>query len=191
MWVADWNDDKLYAYKMSDKTRDAAKDFDTLKAAGNADPTGIWSKGTTMWVADSVDGKIYAYKMSDESRDATKDFNSQTLSVDGNEFPQGIWSDGTTIWVADFQGREDHEENKIYAYNLKTKSRDAAKDFNTLNAAGNDKARGIWSDGATMWIADNSDGKLYAYRSFAFRNPAQDFDTLKDAGKQRSPRYVV
>ena len=189
MWVADWNDDKLYAYKMSDKTRDAAKDFDTLKASGNADPTGIWSDGTTMWVADSVDGKIYAYKMSDESRDATKDFNTQTLSADGNEFPQGIWSDGTTIWVADFQGREDHEENKIYAYNLKTKSREAAKDFNTLNAAGNDKARGIWSDGATMWVADNSDGKLYAYRSFTFRNLAQDFDTLNAAGNN-APRSL-
>ena len=28
------------------------KDFDTLRAAGNRNPTGIWSDGTTMWVAD-------------------------------------------------------------------------------------------------------------------------------------------
>lgn len=102
-------------------------------------------------------------------RHPAQDFN--TLSGAGNDNLKGIWSDGETMWVADFQGIEDHEENKIYAYNLKAKSREAAKDFNTLNAAGNDRARGIWSDGKTMWVADQTDGKIYAYRSFAFRNP--------------------
>ncbi len=189
MWVSDWDDDKLYAYNLAAKSRDAVKDFDTLKAAGNTNPTGIWSDGTTIWIADSQGGKLYAYKMSDESRDATKDFNPQTLSADGNRFPQGIWSDGTTLWVSDFQGIEDHEENKIYAYNLKTKSREAAKDFNTLNAAGNDKARGIWSDGKTMWVADQTDNKIYAYHAlfFASRNPVQDFDALNAAGNN-APR---
>ena len=28
------------------------RDFDTLRAAGNISPTGIWSDGTTIWVAD-------------------------------------------------------------------------------------------------------------------------------------------
>ena len=57
------------------------------------------------------------------------DFN--TLSGAGNESPYGIWSDGTTMWVVD------PLDLKIYAYNLSTKARDAAKDFNTLDAAGN------------------------------------------------------
>ena len=58
------------------KARDAAKDFNTLQAAGNTKPTGIWSDGATMWVADDTDSKLYAYKMSDGSRDAGKDFNT-------------------------------------------------------------------------------------------------------------------
>ena len=62
MWVSDDDDDKLYAYKMSDKTRDSAKDFDTLTNAGNTTPLAIWSDGTIMWVSDSSDRKIYAYK---------------------------------------------------------------------------------------------------------------------------------
>ena len=57
MWVADWEDAKIYAYTMSTKTRDSAKDFTTLAAAA---PRGIWSDGTTMWAADYVDTKIYA-----------------------------------------------------------------------------------------------------------------------------------
>ena len=52
MWVADIVDEKIYAYSMSTKARDSAKDFDTLKAAGNTDPQGIWSDGTTMWVVN-------------------------------------------------------------------------------------------------------------------------------------------
>ena len=39
--------DKVYAYDMTTKARDASKDFDTA----NLLPTGIWSDGTTMWVA--------------------------------------------------------------------------------------------------------------------------------------------
>ena len=44
------------------------QDFDTLAAAGNGSPRGIWSDGTTMWVAN-YDGdneynvKIYAYNL--------------------------------------------------------------------------------------------------------------------------------
>ena len=45
----------------ADLTHIPDKDFDTLKAAGNIAPTGIWSDGKTMWVTDSSDDKIYAY----------------------------------------------------------------------------------------------------------------------------------
>ena len=50
MWVADYADDKLYAYNLITKLQDTDKDFDTLQAAGNNNPTGLWSDGTTMWV---------------------------------------------------------------------------------------------------------------------------------------------
>ena len=63
MWVADMDDDKLYAYDMTTKAHDAGKDFNTLRAAGNEDLSGITSNGATMWVADRVDGKLYAYDM--------------------------------------------------------------------------------------------------------------------------------
>ncbi len=174
MWVADATNDKLYAYKMSDKSRDASKDFNTLSAAGNNDPRGIWSNGTTMWVADEIDKKLYAYKMSDKSRDAAKDF--ATLDAADNDDPQGIWSDGTTMWVAD------RTDSKLYAYKMSDKSRDAAKDFNTLNAAGNNHSDGIGSDGTTMWVADYLDDKLYAYKvSDKSRDATKDITTVSDS----------
>ena len=134
---------------------DSDKDFDTLDAAGNDDPKGIWSDGTTMWVSDKDGKKIYAYKTSDKSRDSGKDFD--TLDAAGNDDPHGIWSDGTTMWVAD------RDDGEVYAYKMSDQSRDSGKDFDTLAAAGNDDPKGMWSDGTTMWVTDDQDDKVYAY----------------------------
>ena len=63
MWVADSVDGKLYAYRVSSKSRDISNEFDTLSAAGNDNPTAIWSDGATMWVSDGTDHKVYSYNM--------------------------------------------------------------------------------------------------------------------------------
>ena len=170
IWVT--NDDfspenKIYAYKRSDGSRDSSKDFNSLDGAGNDNPRGTWSDGTTMYVVDDDDGEIYAYKMSDMSRDAGKDI---TLD-NNNDESNGIWGNSTTIWVVndDFS-----PENKIYAYKRSDGSRDSSKDFNTLDGAENDNPRGIWSDDTTMWVVDDEDQRVYAYKMS---------DMLRDSGK--------
>ena len=171
MWVTDWVDDKLYAYDLATKARDASKDFNTLTAAGNQSPYDIWSDNTTMWVTDYQDDKVYAYNLATKARDASKDFD--TL-----QYASGIWSDGTTMWVANQLGNE-----KLYAYDLTTKARDASKDFNTLDAAGNSYPGGIWSNNITMWVTDEDDAKLYAYNmATKARDAGKDFNTLTTAG---------
>ena len=164
MWVADFEDAKLYAYRMPDRSRDSGKDF-TLDA-DNGSPVGIWSDGTTMWASDFTDGKLYAYRMSDRSRDSGKDFN--TLFAAGNKFPEGIWSDGTTMWVADTGN------DTVFAYDLSTRAWDFEKDI-TLGP-GHNSPMGVWSNGSTMWVSDWRDTKLYAYRmSDQTRDSGKDF----------------
>ena len=90
-------------------------DFDTLAAAGNGDPAGVWSNGETMWVADTADDKLYAYVLSTTERDDGKDID---LASDNGD-PAGVWSNGTTVWVADTA------DDKLYAYGLLTRQRDA------------------------------------------------------------------
>ena len=141
MWVADYGDDKIYAYVLATKMRDASKDFDTLSAAGNENPYDIWSDNITMWVADYDDAKLYAYNMATKARDAGKDITTAALSA-------GIWSDGTTMWVAK------QTPAQIHAYTLATGVRDAGKDFDTLKAAQNHGGEGIWANTDTMWVAD-------------------------------------
>ena len=168
LWVADDFDDKLFAYKTSDKTRDATKDF-TL-TADNSFPIDIWSDGATLWVADDGGDKIFAYRMSDGAHDSAKDFNT-TLRDAGNRNLGGIWSDGTTMWVAD------SADNKLYAYVLESKARDSAKDI--ALTGGNADPRGLWSDGTTLWVADIRDDKLYAYvLENGNRDSAKDFTAI-------------
>ena len=50
---------KIYAYSMASKARVLANDITLV--AGNTDPQGLWSDGTTMWVADYGDDKLFAY----------------------------------------------------------------------------------------------------------------------------------
>ena len=38
-----------------------------------------------------------------------------------------------------------------------------SRDINALEAAGNTSPKGIWSDRTTIWVADETDDKLYAY----------------------------
>ena len=110
---------------------------------------------------------------------SAQEFN--TLSAAGNTNALGIWSDGTTMWVSHrprvLYG--DTSSAKLFAYNMGTKLRDSAKDFNTLDEAGNDGPRGLWSDGSTMWVVDITDEKIYAYdMDTKARVPGEDFNNL-------------
>ncbi len=161
--------------------RNPTADFNTLAAAFNTAPAGIWSDGTTMWVADwFLVKKIYAYDLATRVRVPDRDFN--TLDAD-TDSPSGIWSDGTTMWVAD------RIDEKIYAYDMTSKARVHSREFDTLIAAGNTWPTGIWSDGTTMWVADKFDGKIYAYDlATKARVPGKDFDSLN--ARNRDPEGI-
>ena len=111
VWVA--NDgtgatDKIYAYNRTNGSRDSGSDFDTLQDAGNKDPRGLWSDGTTMWVLDN-DRHLYAYNMDTKQRDTDKEIWVGDISSSffgdkpGSNFPDayygGIWFDGLRLLV--------------------------------------------------------------------------------------------
>ncbi len=184
IWVlndgSDPNNDIL-AYKRTPEgdfgTRDSSKDID-LDASGNHSGKGVWSDGTTMFVVDESDEKVYAYHLSTGARDEASEFDLDPANDDG----WGIWGNTDTFWVAN-DGSD--EENKILAYKRTPETeygeRDSAKDI-PLNAAGNQDARGIWSDGETMWVVDDDDDRLYAYHlASGGRLPSSDVVLLDEA----------
>ena len=134
---------RVIAYKVSDRTRDAAKDFKGLHAHGNSRPYGIWANGTTMYIADLDDAKVYAYNQSTKARDSGKD-----ITLLSGMRARDMWSDGATLWVID--ARATHKV--AYAWELAGGRRDFGKDIILRDLVGN--PYGLHGSGNVLWVGD-------------------------------------
>ena len=98
--MVDYSASKVFAYRLSDKARASALEFD-LTADQNGTPIspfGLWSDGETMFVSDWQRGEIFAYSLSDGQRQPNRNIDTSEC---GTSYPSGIWSDGETLWVVD------------------------------------------------------------------------------------------
>ena len=196
MWVADHDDNYIYAYRISNGRPDFNEEFKLddegfnlnpfAPTSGNNNATGIWSDGSTMWVADHQDDHVYAYRLFDGARIEDEEYNLRQDDVHTRE-ATGIWSDAgeETMWVAD------RSDKKIYGYDLSNPNYvRLAGTIGVLDCAGNDHPWGIWSDGATMWVGDDGKDRIYAYSMRDnLRDPSKEFDILAGANN-RDPRGI-
>ena len=164
VWVSDSGRERLFAYRLADGERLEEREFELPRE--NRDARGIWSDEETMWVLDGRADALFAYDF--ESGEVLAEY----ALADANDDPRGIWSDGVTIWVSD------HGAKRLFAYRLPAPEGPAAEDAepqdlervrdeefpNTvLRRASNNSPRGIWSDGDVMYVADESDDRVYSY----------------------------
>ena len=68
-----------------------------------------------------------------------------------------LWSDRSTVWTSLPQW------DILAAFSLSSGKHRRDRDNRVLGSVGNRCARGIWSDGNIMWVADFDDNYLYAY----------------------------
>ena len=162
-WVSDSGRERLFAHDLASGTR--LEDREVELADRNRDARGIWSDGETMWVLDGRKNALFAYDL------ASAALLGEFELASANDDPRGIWSDGVTVWVSD------HGAKRLLAYRLPAApdapaagdaepvalERVRDEEFDKLSRASNNSPRGIWSDGAVMYVADASDGKVYSY----------------------------
>ena len=165
MWVADFLNDKLFAYRLADGTRQPTRDL----YLDSENVPRAWSDDTTMWVADFLNDKLFAYRLADGTRQPTRD-----LYLDSeNGFATGIWSDDTTMWVADFV------DDRLFAYRLADGTRQPTREFG-LHSDNGDPV-GMWSDDTTVWVSDYVADRLFAYRlADGTRQPTKEIDLHSD-----------
>ena len=164
LWVSDSGRNSLFAHSLESGERLPERDI--ALAARNRAARGIWSGDETMWVLDGGKDSVFAYDL------ASGELLAEYELSPANGDPHGIWSDGVTVWVSD------HRAKRLFAYRLPAPEGPAAEvaerqdlervtgeEFpNTvLSRASNNSPRGIWSDGDVMYVADESDGKVYTY----------------------------
>ena len=156
IWVSDSGQNKLFACDLESGERLAERDI--ALAERNAAARGIWSDEVTMWVLDGRHDALFAYDL--ESGALLAEY-----ALDGaNDAPHDIWSDGVTLWVSN------HDPKRLFAYRLEEGEdgqlklvRNRDEEFGELSQASNNSPRGIWSDGEVMYVADESDDKVYSY----------------------------
>ena len=126
---------------------------------------GIWSDGSFLWVADWEKNEIQGYATDGRTRLVDKTIDLDRPRGDG-VFPQGLWSNGTTLWVVDTVG------DRVVSYTLSTGEMDKSKEFSLHST--NDKAYGIWSDGAKVYISDRN-RRIYVYDFNGTRDESSEF----------------
>ena len=168
VWVSDSGRERLFAYDLATGERLEEREF--ALAAGNGDARGIWSDEETMWVLDGRTDALFAYALASGELLAEYELDA------ANDDPHGLWSDGVTIWVSD------HGAKRLIAYRLpvlpdaeadpgkedadddsRELERVSDEEFTELSKASNNSPRGIWSDGDVMYVADESDDRVYSY----------------------------
>ena len=167
LWAAD-HAGGVYAYRLGDGERLADDDLDgeAMADAGNDRPTGLWSDGETLWVADYSDAHIYAYRLADGARQEGKEFTLRTAGDDDVAYirPFGLFSDGDTVLATDWL------RGTVRGYALGDGVRRADRDIGEATSA-NGYAAGLWSDGETLWVVDESEQKAVAYAAPELRTP--------------------
>ncbi|MYD65510.1 MAG: hypothetical protein F4X26_05955 [Chloroflexi bacterium] len=159
-WVSDSGQDKLFAYDLA--TGERVEERDMALARRNRDARGIWAGDGVMWVLDGGKDSLFAYDL------ATGEFLAEYELADANSDPHGVWPDEVTVWVSD------HGAKRLFAYRLppppaepqdetEALERVVDEEFAEPGRVGNNSPRGIWSDGAVMYIADENDNKVYSY----------------------------
>ena len=170
MWIADSGRETLFAHDLAGGERLAGQDVALHR--DNAAPRGIWSDGVTMWVLDGGDDALFAYDL------ASGELLAEYALHDDNDDPRDLYFDGVTFWVSN------HDPKRIFAYRLPMleggqdesvgEEAEAAElqelerirdeEFTAaVSSAGNNSPRGIWSDGGVMYVADESDERVYSY----------------------------
>ena len=163
-WVADSGQDRLFAYDLESGER--VEEHEVELPRDNREARAIWSDGETMWVLDGRADALFAYDL------ASGELLAEYALHDDNDDPRGLWSDGVTLWVSN------HDPKRIFAYRIPVQDAETTtgedeeaaplervrdEEFTELSRASNNSPRGIWSDGEVMYVADESDGRVYSY----------------------------
>ncbi len=174
----------VLAYRLSDGARAADRDLtaESLSEAGGDRPSGVFSSGGTLWVLDHIDRKAYAHATADGARQAEQDVALGSRgSQEGGAWPWGAWTDGEVLLTSNWS------RGRVLAYRLSDGAAVPAMEVDTA-AAGNGDPLGLWSDGATLWVVDGTDRKVYAYAAPGLRQASADsVESRASAVPSRTP----
>ena len=139
---------KIIAFPVGGNAPDTSKGFTLPQKAYS----GIWSDGETIWVFAPKEQKLYAYTLATRTRAESRDIALKGIPDDAAD-AVFLASDGKTIWtiIGGVIWAFDFDGNRV-------PSKDIA--FHDDNA----QRRGLTYGDDLLWVTDDYDRTLYAYR---------------------------
>ena len=119
-------------------------------------PAGLWSDGATMWVGDELHSSVHALDLRQLRQgvvklDRDRSITDEWLRAESTLHPGVVTGYESTLWIYD------SATDSIDVYDLAMKRR--TKSISTLlNSGGAVVARGLWTDGETLWISGLTTG---------------------------------
>ena len=152
IWVSDSGRERLFAYRLADGERLEEREF--ALAAGNSDARGIWSDEETMWVLDGRARRALRLRLR-ERRTAcgVRPRRRQRRP------PRHLVRRRDRVGLR----RRRQTALRLPALEGEALTRNRDEEFGELSQASNNSPRGIWSDGDVMYVADESDDRVYTY----------------------------
>ncbi|MYD34794.1 MAG: cadherin-like beta sandwich domain-containing protein [Acidimicrobiales bacterium] len=186
MWVSGFLNDKIFAYNMPGNVDPGNADLSALTVDG-VSVAGF--SASIRWYQFGVDASVARVTVSGVADGAAAVAYSGTDAdsvTDGHQVDLSEGRNNVRMTVTAADGRT----RKGYTVSINRGSEapygwSAEDDFDTLAAADNRSVTGLWSDGTTMWVADDADGseRAYAYTlATKQRDPGKDIDLRKPSG---------
>ena len=182
MLIVDGADDKVYSFNLPVPSDDAMLSALTVSPR---DIIGFDAERTSyeVGVASTVAEATVAATANDSNADVSFDPQDSNDVTDGHQVALSAGRNTVTITVTAENGSDEQDYTVSvnqgvsgdYGWN-------AEHDLDGLIAAGNNTPSGVWTDGITVWISDQSEKKIYAYNTDGTRDSDKDFNTLDDAG---------
>ena len=133
-------------------------------------------------VASTVTEATITATATNSNADVSFDTPDSNNMTDGHQVALSAGRNEVTITVT----AENDSDEQDYTVNVNLGVTDnygwnAGQDLDGLITAENQGPSGIWGNGATFWVSDVEDDKLYAYNADGTRDASQDFNTLAAA----------
>ena len=156
---------KLYAFTLSDGSRDSDKDIDLDLPSGSGGATGLWMTDDTVWVSVENGFTVYAFHRKDDTADPAQfeagdrksgsDFTLNFRGIFETSELSDLWSDGSSIYVAGhFAWQGDLWRHQLDGSGGRKQ---------VLLAHDNIRPSGVWSDGTVLWVADVQESRVMGY----------------------------
>ena len=152
LYIVDDLSKMISVFKLSDMTYLPDENIYLLGFTPGTDsePRGLWldTSTGTLYVVYERANRILAYNVTSRERDSAKDISP---GISGIHEYYGVWSNGMFLWLSD------SVTEKIYGFNLSTRTRDARLDIVPVSGGSAydfTALRGIYGDSTNIYAVD-------------------------------------